>query len=140
MTETARLVIAVDSSGAKRATDNLDKLDRAAGKSERAANKLGKAWGVAIGLVSSAVIIGATRAFIRQADAMANMSAKLKLVTGDTKAATAAQRDLFDLSQRTSSDLEATTELYVKLGQSSKELAANHSLLLGITEKVSKAL
>lgn len=140
MTDTARLVIAVDSSGAKRATDNLDKLDRASGRSEKAANKLGKAWGVAIGLISSAVIIGATRAFIRQADAMANMSAKLKLVTGDVKSATAAQRDLFDLSQKTSADLEATTELYVKLGQSSKELAGNHELLLGITEKVSKAL
>src|SRR5690606_20056147 len=54
--------------------------------------------------------------------------------------AAAAQKDLFDLSQKTSADLEATTELYVKLGQSSKELAGNHSLLLGITEKVSKAL
>lgn len=140
MTDTARLVIAVDSSGAAKATANLDKLDRAAGNTERAANKLGKAWGVAVGLISSAVIIGATRAFIRQADVMANLSAKVKLVTGDMESAAAAQRDLFELSQKTSSDLEATTELYVKLGQSSKELAGNHALLLGITEKVSKAL
>ena len=140
MTDTASLVIKVDSSGAAKASANLDKLDRAAGNSERAANKFGKAWGVAIGLISSAVVIGATRAFIKQADAMANMNAKLKLVTGSTIAATAAQKDLFDLSQKTSSDLEATTNLYVKLGQSSKELAGNHALLLGITEKVSKAL
>ena len=137
---TASLVIKVDSSGAAKATDNLNRLDRAAGNTERAANKLGKAWGVALGVVSSAVIIGATRAYIQQADAMANMSAKLKLVTGSTEAATKAQRSLFDLSQRTSSDLESTTDLYVKLGQSSKELAGNHELLLGITEKVSKAL
>lgn len=140
MTETASLVIKVDSSSAAKATVNLDKLDKAAGNTERAANKVGKAWGTAIGLISSAVVIGATKAFIQQADAFANMSAKLKLVTGSTQAATKAQKDLFDLSQRTSSDLESTTDLYVKLGQSSKELAANHTLLLGITEKVSKAL
>lgn len=140
MTDTAALIIKVDSSSAAKATVNLDKLDKAAGNTERAANKLGKAWGTAIGLISSAVVIGATKAFIQQADAFANMSAKLKLVTGSTQAATKAQKDLFDLSQRTSSDLESTTDLYVKLGQSSKELASNHTLLLGVTEKVSKAL
>lgn len=140
MTDTASLVIKVDSSSAAKATVNLDKLDKAAGNTERAANKVGKAWGTAIGLISSAVVIGATKAFIQQADAFANMSAKLKLVTGSTQAATKAQKDLFDLSQRTSSDLESTTDLYVKLGQSSKELASNHTLLLGVTEKVSKAL
>lgn len=141
MTETASLVIKVDSSSAKRASDDLNKLTGASDKGERAANKLGAAWGKALGtLVSGYVVQSAVRGYIRMADESANLAAKLKLVTGSTEAATRAQKSLFDLSQATSSDLSATTELYVKLGQSSKELAGNHELLLGITEKVSKAL
>lgn len=140
MNETASLTIKVDSSGADRATRSLDKLDRAAGGSERAASKLGKAWGVAIGLISSAVIVGATTAFIRQADAFANMSAKLDLVSKSGADAVKVQRALFDLAQKTSSDLEGVTDLYVKLAQSSEDLAGNSELLLSVTERVSKAL
>lgn len=138
--ETASLIIKVDSSGAHRATGDLDKLSRAAGGAERAASSMGKAWGTAIGLIGSAAVVGATTAFLRQADAFANMNAKLKLVTGSTQAATKAQRDLFQLSQATSSELETTTDLYVKLGQSSAALAKDHERLLGVTERVSKAL
>lgn len=140
MTETASLIIKVDSSGADRATRNLGNLDKAAGNSERAANKLGKAWGIAIGAISSAAIIGVASNYVRISDAFANMSAKLQLVRGSAEDATKAQRDLFAMSQRNSSDLAATTDLYVKLGQASEELAANHGLLLSVTDKVSKAL
>ncbi len=138
--ETASLILKVDSSGPRRASDDLDKLTKASDQGERAANKLGKAWGVATGLLASAAITSAVRGYIRLADESANLAAKLKLVTGSTELATRAQKSLFDLSQATSSDLSATTELYVKLGQSSKELAGNHELLLGITEKVFQGL
>lgn len=140
MTDTASLVIKVDSSSAAKATDNLKNLASQSAKTEKSTDGLTKALQVAKGVFTAYAVQTATRYFIQQADAFANMSAKLKLVTGSTQAATKAQKDLFDLSQRTSSDLESTTDLYVKLGQSSKELAGNHALLLGITEKVSKAL
>lgn len=140
MAETASLIIKVDSSGADRATRSLGNLDKAASGSERAANKLGKAWGVAIGLIGSAAVIGATRNYIRLSDEFANMSAKLRLVRGSSEDAAKAQRDLFAMSQRNSSELAATTDLYIKLGQASEDLAANHGLLLSVTDKVSKAL
>lgn len=44
MTETASLTIKVDSSGARRATDDLDKLGRESGKAERATDRLTRAW------------------------------------------------------------------------------------------------
>lgn len=44
MAETASLTIKVDSSGARRATDDLDKLGRQSGKAERATDRLTRAW------------------------------------------------------------------------------------------------
>lgn len=140
MAETASLIIKVDSSGAERATRNLDRLDKAAGGSERVANRLGKAWGVAIGVIGSAAVIGATRAYIRHADTMANLSARVRLVTDSLEAQRQTQERLFNLSQRTSTELGSTTELYVRLAQASDELRDNQERLFGITEAVSKSM
>ena len=138
--ETASLVIKVDSTGAERATRNLDKLDKAAGGTERAAHKLGKAWGAAIGLVSAAAITSATRAFVRQADAMANLNARLGLVVENAQELAKAQKDVFNIAQSTATDLEATADLYTKLAQSSDDLRGNQDRLAGVVRTVSEAL
>lgn len=44
MTDVASLTIKVDSSGARRATDDLDKLGRESGRAERATDRLTRAW------------------------------------------------------------------------------------------------
>lgn len=140
MTETASLVIKVDSSGADRATRNLRQLDRAADNTGRAAGRLKAAWAGAAAVIGSVAVAGATRAFIQQADAFANMSARLRLVTESGTQAAKVQRDLFELSQRTSTGLEDTTELYVRLAQASDDLRNNQERLFGITETVSKSM
>lgn len=140
MTETASLIIKVDSRGAKSASADLDRLTDASGKAEKATDGLSRAARVLAGVFTASAVARVTSEYIRAADAAANMSAKLKLVTGSVEGAARAQKALYELSQRNSSDLEATTELYVKLGQSSAELAGNHELLLSVTDKVSKAL
>lgn len=140
MTETASLVIKVDSSGAKSASADLERLTSSSGKAERATDGLSRAARVLAGVFTASAVARVTGEYIRAADAAANMSAKLRLVTGSVEGAARAQKALYDLSQRNSSDLEATTELYAKLGQSSAELAGNHELLLSVTDKVSKAL
>src|SRR5690606_24265214 len=83
---------------------------------------------------------GSTRAFVRQADAMANLRARLGLVTEGAQAFNKAQEDVFNIAQRTATDLEATADLYVKLAQSSDELRRNQDRLGGIVETVSQAL
>src|SRR5690606_30740487 len=87
-----------------------------------------------------AAVIGATRAFLKQADAMANLNARLGLVTDGAQALAKAQQDVFDIAQRTATDLEATGDLYVKLAQSSDDLRRNQERLGGIVETVSKSL
>lgn len=140
MTETASLVIKVDSSGAKTATGHLKDLERAAGSNERQAHKLGKAWGVATGLISSAAIIGATTGYLKLADTWALMNARLGMVTKSSGELKQVQGDLFKLAQESRTSLEGVTDLYVKLANSSDELRNNQSLLIGVTTNVSKAL
>lgn len=140
MTETAALIIKVDSSGAARATQHLRDLERAAGSTERSAHKLGKAWGTAIGLIGSAAVAGAVTNYIKLADTYALMTARLGMVTKGAEGLKQAQGDLFKLAQESRTSLEGVTDLYVKLANSSDELRNNQSLLIGVTTNVSKAL
>ena len=140
MTETAALIIKVDSSGAARATGHLKDLERAAGSTERSANKLGKAWGTAIGLIGSAAVAGAVTNYVKLADTYALMTARLGMVTKGSEGLRQAQGDLFKLAQESRSSLEGVTDLYTKLANSSENLRGNHEKLLGVTTNVSKAL
>lgn len=138
MTETASLIIKVDSRGAKSASADLDKLTQAGSKSERAAHGVGKAWGVAIGVISSAAIIGATTAFVRMADASANMSARLRLATRSQEEFNVAHKATFDIAQRTSTELSSVVDLYAKLSQSTGELGVSQGDLLQLTEAITQ--
>ncbi|NLA68321.1 MAG: tape measure protein [Gammaproteobacteria bacterium] len=138
MTETASLVIKVDSRGAKSATGDLDKLTAAGDRSERAANKLGKAWGVAIGVIGSAVVVGATRSFIQLADASANMAARLRLATTSQEAFNKAHKATFEIAQRTSTELGSVVDLYAKLDQSTRSLGVSQNDLLRLTETITQ--
>lgn len=136
--ETASLIIKVDSRGAKSASSDLDKLTTAGAKSERAANSVGKAWGVAIGVISSAVIVGATTAFVRMADASANMSARLRLATRSQEEFNVAHKATFEIAQRTSTELGSVVDLYAKLSQSTGELGVSQGDLLQLTEAITQ--
>ena len=101
--ETATLVIKVDSSGAKRATSDLAGLDRAAGKSARAADGLGKAWGIGLGAAALVGVGLATAAFgkfikntIDLQNEQAMLAARIKStggVAGQTMASLASMAD-----------------------------------------------
>src|SRR5690606_10280329 len=114
MTDTARLVIAVDSSGADRATRSLANLDKAAGGTERAANKLGKAWGIALGVIGSAVVTSAVRGYVRMADEMTNLNARLRLATDGQDSFNEAQRETFRIAQTTGTAIGSVIDLYAR--------------------------
>lgn len=80
MTETARLVVAVDSSGVKSATDDLRKLGDAAGPAEKKAAALGKA----IGTVVAAAATGAFASFIKESIDLADNTGKAAQMAGVT--------------------------------------------------------
>lgn len=136
----ASLGIQVRTDGADKAERELNQLEKQAKETSRAANTLGKIWGTAIGALSVTAITQVTRGLVQQADQWSKLRAQLALSLNDTRGMAAAQAKLFDISQRTGTDLSATVELYSKLSQASGALASNQSELLRTTELVSKAL
>jgi tape measure domain-containing protein len=129
------------------ALGGLDNLKRKLGDGDQGATRMAKsgdkavlsmrALGSAIAAVGIAKLV---KDYFSAADAASNMAAKVRLVTDSTKDQVAAQKALFALSQQTSSDLGTTTELYVKLAQSSDALRKNQTLLVGTTKLVNQAL
>lgn len=103
---TASLVIKVDSSGARTASRDLDRLTDQAGKSERSAHKMGKAWGVALGLIGSAAVVGGIRAVIKNTIEQERVTAQLEARLKSTGNAAGLTKDqLLDMA----SGLQAVT-------------------------------
>ena len=136
MAETASLVIKVDSSGAARASGDLDRLGRSAQDAEGKIGLIPGAMKLIGTVAASAAIATATGAYIRMADASANMAARLKLATGSTAEFNRAQTATYQLAQRTSSDLESVVNLYARLSQSSTELGLSQNQITDVTEAV----
>lgn len=103
---------------------------------------LGTATRAATGAVLAGVAAAGagTVAYFRLADTYANMNAKIKLVTDSAAAQKSVMDALFQQAQRTSVEFESQVTLYARLAQSSDELRANSTRLLGITESISKAM
>lgn len=138
MTETARLVIAVDSTGAKRATDDLDRLEKAGGRVERQTGLMSGAFKVLGGVLASAALYQAAGIYIRMADASANMSARLRLATRSQEEFNRAHRETYQIAQRTSTELGSVVDLYARMQQSTTELGVSQSDLLQLTETVTQ--
>jgi lambda family phage tail tape measure protein len=82
----------------------------------------------------------ATTAAIRGADTYAQLSARLKLVTSDTRDFERAQAGLFKIAQDTGSGLESTTDLFTKLSRATRELGVSQQDVLGVTNTINQAL
>lgn len=139
MVETASLVIKVDSSGAKRATSDLDRLGRSAQDAEGKIGLIPGAFKLIGTVAASAGVATATGAFLRMADASANLDARLRLATKGTEAFNKAQRDTFAIAQRASTDLESVVNLYARLAQSSTELGLSQDEVTQLTGTVTQA-
>lgn len=137
-TETARLVIAVDSSGAKSATRELDNLSKGSQRAEKATSGLTTAFRVLSGVISVAALTRVTGAYIQMADASANMSARLRLATKSQNEFNTAHRETYAIAQRTSTQLESVVDLYAKLSQSTGQLGVSQSSLLRLTESITQ--
>lgn len=137
-TETARLVIAVDSSGAKSATRELDNLSKGSQRAEKATSGLTVAFRVLSGVISVAALTRVTGAYIQMADASANMSARLRLATKSQNEFNTAHRETYAIAQRTSTQLESVVDLYAKLSQSTGQLGVSQSSLLRLTESITQ--
>lgn len=106
-------------------------------------DEVGRLRAAILGLtaLSGAGITGAfTAAYLVQtADKAKLLSNQLRTVTSDFANMGAVQEKLFDISQRTKSNLEATTRIYARAARAGEAFGLSQEKVLTITETVQKA-
>lgn len=84
--------------------------------------------------------LGATlRQMSQAADEMANVNARLKLVTGSSGELARVQDELFQRSQASRTSLQANSDLYVSMARATDGLGVSQTRLLDLTDGISKA-
>jgi tape measure domain-containing protein len=137
----ASLRIAIETGDLKRATSELDKLEKQGKKTEKATDSLTKqAVKLGAAYLSVTTAINAGKAFIELADEMTNVNSKLKLVTQSTAELAQTQQELFAISQQTRTSFTANVDLYQKMAMSTKELNLSQKDMLGLTSSINKAM
>lgn len=80
------------------------------------------------------------RGVAETADAYANLQARIKLVTGEGPAFTAAMAGIGEIALRTNSNLETTGGLFARLAQAGKEIGVGQEAALALTESINQAV
>lgn len=106
------------------------------GLQQSAQGALGTLGRLAAGFVT---VAGAIRA-IGAADALNTLNARLQLVTRSTEEFQRAQQALFDLSQRTRSDLGETIGLYTQIANATRDAGVGQEVLLEVVETINQAV
>ena len=88
----------------------------------------------------AATAVAAGREIISLSDAYKNLTNRIRTVTDSEAEAVAVRAKLLDLSNRTRSDVGATTEGYVRLASATKNLNLSQSQLLSFTESLNKTI
>ncbi|VVP90010.1 hypothetical protein PS918_03141 [Pseudomonas fluorescens] len=165
MTETARLVIAVDSTQAKSATAELSNLERSSKNTESAVLRLASSGGLAVtqlskvqevgrsaansvsglgeALKATAGLLGAAfsvREVAAAADEYANLTNRLRLVTEGAVQLAAAQEAVFSSAQASRQSLETTASVYQRVAQNGKQLGLSFADVASITETIAKSV
>jgi tape measure domain-containing protein len=81
----------------------------------------------------------AARQLAELADGWTNLTSKLRLVAKDEAGVIDVRQRLFDLSQRTRSELASTADLFSRLTRATNELRLSEQQRLQITESINKA-
>lgn len=137
MKEYARLVVSVDSTQVTKAGTELDKLPAKAGKAEKSASSMSKAF-IKLGSVLATAF--SVREVMRAAESYTNLTNRLRLVTEGAEGLARAQEDVFRIAQNSRQPLSETAELYQRIAQNQKELGLTSEEVARITETISKSL
>ena len=146
MTETARLVLAVDSTDIDRGERSLKRLDSAAGKTERETKQLTRATdqlgGAYRGLRTVLATVGAgllVRELVQASDTYTELRSQIRLVTDSQEELNAVFAESYKLANDTRGSLEGTVQLYSKLARSTEELDLANEELFTITKAVNQS-
>ena len=137
MTETARLVLAVDSRPVDAANRSLRGLEQQGRRTERATDQLVAAFRRVAGPIAAFL---STRQIMQASESWTTLNNRLRLVTDSTAELLAAQRDVFDIAQNARQPLEATAELYQRIAQNADELGLSGAGVAAIVDTINKSL
>lgn len=146
MTETARLVLAVDSREVDRGQRSLDGLTSKSRRAEQETERLSRATdqlsGAYQGLRKVLAAVGAglaVRAVIRAADTYSELRSQLRLVTDSQEELNDTYEAAYKLAQETRGGLGETINLYARLARSSEELGLTNQQLLTVTRAINQS-
>lgn len=132
---------------AERAARGLDRFADQSARANRSARTTaggmvslrGAATGVGLGLVALETR-RLTGQFFGLSDAATRTASQLRNVTDSEQHLVATEERLFDLTQETRSQYEATVQLYARVARSSDSLGVSQRTLFEITEAANKAI
>lgn len=137
MTEYARLVLSVDSTSAKKATDELRimidvsaKADKSNQELTKSTNGLGKAFGALAAAIS-------VRAIIAASDQYGQMAARIRMASSSTEEYTKVQARLLQTANATYRPLNEAQEVYIRTADAIRTLGYNTDDALDITDSFS---
>lgn len=125
--------ISVTDTGAKATGNRVDGIGRKAKKSASGVNLLRSALG-ALGISLS------VNELIKFSDAWTKINSRLRLVTTSAANFIKTQRQLFDISTKTRTDITDNVKLYQRLALAQDNLGASQEQMLIVTEAVGKSL
>ncbi|WP_341649929.1 tape measure protein [Thauera humireducens] len=135
----AVLGIEVQTRGLPETVRDLDRLEAAGGRAERATDGVVGGFRALSGVLAGLGIAATVRQFVQVADEMANMQARIRLVTKSQQEFAHVQAELFRQSQAAQTSLRANADLYVSMARATDGLGVSQNRLLALTDGISKA-
>lgn len=139
-TEVASLKIKVDTSDTVKATNDLNKLTNTAKSTEKQTQSLTSAFFSLKGAIATLGVAQTAQYFVKTADSMNLLNARLKLTTSSMEEFNSQQKQLLAISLGSHTALSDTITLYTKLDPALKQLGASTSQVNTVVDSFTKGL
>lgn len=139
-TEVASLKIKVDTSDTVKATNDLNKLTNTAKSTEKQTQSLTNAFFSLKGAIATLGVAQTAQYFVKTADSMNLLNARLKLTTFSMEEFNSQQKKLLEISKSSYTSISDTVTLYTKLDPALKQLGASTSQVNSVVESFTKGL
>ena len=140
MVTTATLSVNVTANGARTAGNDLSHLARQSSKAEQAVAAVETQLNRMQKLLAIGGLASLGKQVLDAADKMQLLHSQLKQVTSGMTDYTHAEKALFEISQRTTASLEATTQTFVSTKRALAEMGVTTNQTLKFTETLNKAM
>ena len=140
MVTTATLSVNVTANGARAAGNDLSHLARQSSKAEQAVAAVETQLNRMQKLLAIGGLASLGKQVLDAADKMQSLHSQLKQVTSGMTDYTHAEKALFEISQRTTASLEATTQTFVSTKRALADLGVTTNQTLKFTETLNKAM